>query len=224
MLDRGPESLRRKAHFATAARTRTRALSNPKVMAAIVGTFRRSHADRFQGAQDWLRFVILGGLLLTFSSLALASVISRDPLFDDLPGGPAIFGGTIVMIMIIKISSGRLYVDWLLSGALYVGVGFSQHLAETRGAAWPLLFCVLMAASGLSRIWIGMTTQGVAGYWPRYSGYVALLAAFAAVAAYLFGMPIRLGSLCAVDLLFQGLAMAGYGIALRPPRDYGKIL
>jgi uncharacterized membrane protein HdeD (DUF308 family) len=70
----------------------------------------------------------------------------------------ATFGGLILAIIMIRISRPKLYVDWILIGIAYLGLGLMlmrDPLLSSRTLF--AFFCVLLAASALLTLWIGAT-------------------------------------------------------------------
>jgi uncharacterized membrane protein HdeD (DUF308 family) len=182
--------------------------------------YRQAHEHRFYRDHDWLRLSVLGCVLLTFSTLALADALATRPLLGDVPGGSAMLIGATIILFTLKIARAEMYGDWILNGVLYVGIGVALSVDEASGHASPsILFCLLLMVSGATRIWIGLTTgpQAVAMWlWP--SGCVAVVGGIGAFAAWILAAPITPLSVFAADSLFQGISIAGFSASLRDAR------
>lgn len=188
-------------------------------LVSLICASRRAHRSRFGAESDWLRFSILGGLLLTFSCFALAPRALRMIVPGDAPGVTTMFAGMTVTIFMIKIAKRRLYMDWLAYGASIIAVGYVQALAVTLSDGWPLwLLCFSLAASGLSRVWIGLTMNRLSGDWLKGSGYIAVIGSFFLIVGGVLQIPIAVSSIVAIDLLFQGIAIAGVSLSLLEAR------
>jgi uncharacterized membrane protein HdeD (DUF308 family) len=126
--------------------------------------YRQTHEHRFHRDHDWLRLSVLGSVLLAFSTLASVDTLAMRPLLGDVPGGSAMFSGATIVLFIVKIARAEIYGDWILNGVLYVGVGVALSSDEAGGHASPsILFCLLLTASGVTRIWIGRPNDRSAG-------------------------------------------------------------
>jgi hypothetical protein len=61
----------------------------------------------------------------------------------------------MLCVIILRISRPAIYLDWIVSGLLYIGLGgalASQAMSSSASAL--TLFCVLLLATALLRIWI----------------------------------------------------------------------
>lgn len=183
----------------------------------LIAHFRYSHQYRFGGDRDWLRLSILGGVLLGFSTLALAEALARKPPFDNFAGEAAMFSGAAIVLFIVRISMTAIYADWILSGALCIGVGFSLIISGVHGdMPPPVLFCLLLLASGAVRLWIGITAYPrTAGNWLCYSGSIGALVGFLGFLSPFVDLPISALSVVATDLLFHAVSIVGFGLALQ---------
>jgi uncharacterized membrane protein HdeD (DUF308 family) len=181
---------------------------------------RQTHEHRFHRDHDWLRLSVLGSVLLAFSTLAFVDTLAMRPLLGDIPGGSAMFSGATIVLFIVKIARAEIYGDWILNGVLYVGVGVALSSDEAGGHASPsILFCLLLTASGVTRIWIGLTTDPrAAAMWLWSSGCVAVVGGIGAFAGWVLAAPITPQSVFAVDSLFQGISIAGFSASLRDAR------
>ena len=96
-------------------------LSN--LLSALSTAVRRSRvAGRFTGPVDWLRLVVLGVVLVNLAALALADTIFNGKIANG-SGLSAIFGGSMLCIAVIRIGRPAIYLDWIVSALLYIGLG-----------------------------------------------------------------------------------------------------
>jgi uncharacterized membrane protein HdeD (DUF308 family) len=186
----------------------------------ILADYRRSHAHRFRGERDWVRLSILACILLTFSILAFANLLAPARFPNDAPGAPAMFSGAAILLFIAKIDRTELYADWMVSGALYVGVGYALLVGDTHGGTLAQnSFSILLIASGVVRIWLGMTVEPrPASVWLCSSGCIALVSGFATFGSWALKAPLSSKLLLSLDLLFLGICMAGFSHSLRSAR------
>ncbi len=105
-----------------------------------------------------MRLVALGAIVVNLAALGLTGPIFGSRLADYSPGFPAIFSGAMLCIIVIRIGRPALYLDWIASGLLYIGLGslLSSHAVTASPMAFAL-FCALFLASALLRIWIAAT-------------------------------------------------------------------
>ncbi len=182
--------------------------------------YRRRFEHRFGHGNDWRRLAILGVLVISFSALALADAWAPTPIPDHFGGGSAIFSGIAVLLLIQKISRTRIYVDWMLNAIFYIGAGLTLYAVEALDHILPLvLVCAFLFASGLSRIWIGVTGEPqAAASWMLSSGCIALLSVLWIAGDQAFHMPTTPSIILAFDALFQGISIAGFGLSLKDAR------
>jgi uncharacterized membrane protein HdeD (DUF308 family) len=182
--------------------------------------YRRRFEHRFGHGNDWRRLAILGVLVISFSALALADALAPTPFPDHFGGGSAIFSGIAVLLLIQKISRTRIYVDWMFNAIFYIGVGLTLYADEALDHILPLvLVCTFLFASGLSRIWIGVTGEPqAAASWMLSSGCIALFSVLWIAGDQAFQMPTTPSIILALDALFQGISIAGFGLSLKDAR------
>lgn len=178
--------------------------------------YRNSYGARFDHRSDWLRLVSLGIFIITFGTLALANNLVPERIPGHFGGGTAIFSGAILFVLIQKISRTRIYLDWTLNGVSFMAVGCVLYANEALDHSYSLvLFCTFLLASGLSRIWIGYTTEPQAASWILSSGSIALLAVLWIVGAQVLQISTSPSNVLAFDILFQGVSIVGFGLSLK---------
>lgn len=187
----------------------------------VLTAYRHSHAHRFRQDRDWLRLSILASCLLAYSVLALTDALAPAGIAGDVAGIPAIFGGLTIAVFIAKIARAETYADWILSAAIYVGVGFSLLFNEVRGEALAQIsFAMLLIALGAVRIWIGLTVEpATAAMWLCSSGCIALVSGLVTIAGWAFAMQLPLRTILAVDLLSLGVSIARFSDSVRDAND-----
>jgi uncharacterized membrane protein HdeD (DUF308 family) len=181
-------------------------------------------AKRFRGPADWLRLAVLGVVLMSLATLALMDPVSGRKLPDYVPGISATFGGVMLCIAVIRIGWPTLYLDWIVSGLLYMGLGAILYRNST---AIPneifLLFCTVFLASAALRIWIAATlgAKDERRAWLMAGGLTGLFCAFWMIVMWLTEIAIDPDLVVCVDVMLYGLSIAGFGLSLREPGERG---
>ncbi len=190
-------------------------------LSAALAAYRRSRAPRFRQRRDGLRLSILASCLLAYSVLAFTEALAPGGVPGVVGGTPTIFGGVTIAIIIIKIARPEVYADWILSAAIYVGVGLSLFVGQARNEVLAQIsFSVLLIAAGAVRIWIGLTVdRESAAVWLCSSGGIAMASGLVAFADWLFAMQFSLPAMLAVDLASLGISIARFGILVRDGND-----
>lgn len=190
-------------------------------MKNIITPYRR-HSERhcegrFDHRSDRHRLASLGIFIIIFGTLALADNLLLMPIADPFGGVSAIFSATMVFLIIHRISGARIHVDWTLNAIFLMISGFVLYADETLEHIYALvLFCTFLFASGLSRLWIGYSEeQQAAASWMLRSGYIALLAALWVVSARVLQISTMPSNILALDILFQGISIVGFGLSLK---------
>lgn len=179
---------------------------------------RRLRAPRFQRPLDWLRLLLLAGILLILAAFAVAEALGPPGvLFSEFSGSEPLFAGVAIVLFIAKIGRQQIYGDWLLCGAVYAGVGVSLLSKGSSSEAWSLVaFCLCLITSGAARIWVGLCADPpAAGAWLVASGGIGMLGSLAAAVAKVWELPLSPLSVAATDLLLLAIAVAGFGLTLR---------
>ncbi|WP_440640888.1 hypothetical protein ACSHT2_06670 [Bradyrhizobium sp. PUT101] len=199
---------------------RSWAMSNASGNETATERSRRIFKDRFGNDRDWLRVVFLGVILITLSTVAIADALADEHPPGHFGGSSAIFGGIAVVLFVVKIARGALYWDWLLSAVLYFLAGLALSWDENLTSA-SSLFCVcsLMISCGAIRIWIGLTAFPEEGAsWILCSGLVDVCTGLWIALLWLLSTQTTVALIFAFDTLFQGMAIAGYGLSLKEER------
>ena len=190
-------------------------------MKNILAPYRRhseGHCDgRFNYHGDWLRLVSLGVFIITFGALALADHLAATSIADHFDGASIIFCGAIMFVVIEKISRTQIYFDWILNALFIMTLGFVIYADDTLEDIYSvLIFFTFLCSSGLSRLYIGYTEeQQAAASWMLRSGCIALLAALWIVGARVSQISMMPSNILALDILFQGISIVGFGFSLK---------
>jgi uncharacterized membrane protein HdeD (DUF308 family) len=185
---------------------------------STLGTAARRNrvAGRFTGPVDWLRLVVLGVVLVNLAALALAHAIFNG----NTPNGSglsAIFSGLMLWIAVIRIGRPAIYLDWIVSALLYIGLGFvlAGHAALVSTHVFGL-FCLLFIASALLRTWIGATLEAGGGTaWLMAGGLTGLFCVVWMIVMRLGAIDVNPDLILSVDLMVHGVSIAGFGLSLR---------
>lgn len=185
----------------------------------ILSSCRLRSRHRFSKQSDWMRLTALGYLLVLFAAFDLAFMFTPRAFLD--PAGLSIaFSGAAIVVMITKIAQPDVYLDWILNGALCIGIGILFHIDGTLPRSSLLAgACLLLALSSSTRIWIGLTA-----FPPRAAQWLFVSGCFAAAGSILIALAA--GSeptmaarwILAADVLHQGLCIIGFGNALNTAR------
>lgn len=177
-------------------------------------------AGRFSTPGDWRRLCALGAMLSGLAGVPVASFLVGGLTGDYLTGLASIVGGLLQFLLVLRIGSPDIYGDWislgLLDACLGVVLTFDPGLAFWMS---PALFTLLLAASSLVRIWIGLTlATGSAFTWLGTSGLMGLfllLWLWGATHAFSgFDRLVAVDLVLRVDLLLRGAAIVGFGLSL----------
>ncbi|MEP9390100.1 hypothetical protein [Mesorhizobium sp. KR9-304] len=186
----------------------------------MIARQRRHSTNRFAGESDGSRLVALGILLVTFGALTLASTLAIMPLPGHFGGSSALFGGIAIILFVVRTGTGAIYFDWIVLAVSSIGVGivlyFDEQIADTLSL---ILVCTFLGSSVAARLWIGSTAfPRKAASWILASGCLGAISGLCVVAVWVFRMPPASSVILALDGLFQGLAIIGFGASLRETR------
>ncbi len=189
------------------------------IFRAAISNRRRAISNRFRQPSDWIRLVALGILLIDLAALSLLNTLSGWGVNGYRPGMGAVFGGLLTGIITIRVARPALYMDWIATGILQIGLGFILS-GEPQLAAMPAfaLFCILFAALGTVRLWIGATLEPGKGAASLMAGGLTSLFCVAwAVIDRFAAIGVASDVIVATDLLLTGISIVGFGLALRHP-------
>jgi uncharacterized membrane protein HdeD (DUF308 family) len=178
--------------------------------------YRRRSRNRFCHTNDRLRLVLLGGLLVALNALVLTAALAITSGPSLFGSGSALFGGAAIALFITRMGRSKLYVDWILNGAFYIGAGFSLYADGALDHNLSLvLMCGFLLSSAVTRIWIGLTASPhAAATWMLSSGCIAVVGVLWIFCAWTLHMPTASRLVLALDSALQGVSIAGFGVAL----------
>ncbi|HVU26348.1 MAG TPA: HdeD family acid-resistance protein [Verrucomicrobiae bacterium] len=162
-------------------------------------------------------FVILAALAFGHLTAAtLASVIFIGSLMT--------IGGVIHIIHAFQMTTWKGFIYWAFAGMLY---GVAGVVALTNpvfaAATLTLIFAWLLIISGLLRIGLGIHLRRHSGWgWIVASGVITGLAGLIFATGWPSNTLWLLGMIIAIDLVFQGSSLIGFGFALKPTSHSGS--
>jgi uncharacterized membrane protein HdeD (DUF308 family) len=161
----------------------------------------------------WRWFAGLGAALILLGICASANLFLATVATIYYVGALMLFGG---ILQILHAAGTRKWGIWLLGGVLYLLAGIAMFNDPLFAAAFlTLLLAVSLGLSGVARLWFGMRIDLAGRGWLIASG----VASIAAAVLIGIGWPVNavwiLGLVLAVDLMFQGVALLGTGLAMR---------
>ncbi|KRE89006.1 hypothetical protein ASG87_05500 [Frateuria sp. Soil773] len=174
-----------------------------------------SAAARMRARWAWLfalGIVLIGLGILAFANMVLATIATVYYV-----GLLMTVAGAIQLLHAIGARNLGGFFYWLSGCVLYLVAGITALMNPLLASfILTLLLGLFAAASGLSRIWLGFRAKARHGWgWIVASGLVTAIVGL----IFIFGWPVNslwlLGMVLAVDLSFQGCALAGLAIRLR---------
>jgi uncharacterized membrane protein HdeD (DUF308 family) len=126
------------------------------------------------------------------------------------------FGGAAITLFIVKIGRTKLYIDWIMNGALYSALGLSLIGSVEHDETWSQMpFCALLMVSGVMRVWLGSTARPRSGgVWLCLSGGIAFISGFVALTGWALEMPLPPLLVMAGDLLLFAISIVRYSFEL----------
>jgi uncharacterized membrane protein HdeD (DUF308 family) len=169
----------------------------------------------------WGWFVALGVVMVVAGGFALGDTILVTFLSVIFIGAALLVGGVFQIIHAFANKEWGAFLLALLCGALYV-VGGVLIMDEPVNGSVVITICVMvaLALNGVLRIAMALRHRELPGWWLMLLG--GLLAIGVAVLLYL-SLPWSslwlLGTLIAVELIFNGVGWIRLGFALRAERQ-----
>jgi uncharacterized membrane protein HdeD (DUF308 family) len=168
----------------------------------------------------WGWFVALGVALLVLGFLAFGNLLAATLASVFFVGAMMIVGAVAQVIHALQVKGWGGFLLWLLSALLYGAAGVLVFANPALAAVTlTLVLAVALIASGALRIVSGVRLRPSSGWgWVVASGVISVLAGV----VFLLGWPVNslwlLGMVLAIDLVFQGVAAIGFGLALKSAR------
>jgi uncharacterized membrane protein HdeD (DUF308 family) len=166
--------------------------------------------------QRWARFVGFGALTALFgvAALVMTQAATLASVYTIAVFMILVGGSEIVLGVNAHLWSGRLPL--ILVGLLYVVAGsFVLANPETGAAGFTLLLGAALFATGLARLFIGVTLPHGASGLVVAAGSLTTLLGMAILLGWPANSGIVLGVFLGVDLLFYGASWIGFGLFLR---------
>ena len=170
----------------------------------------------------WGWFVAVGVAFVVLGTIAFLNVFVATVASVYFIGLLMLIGGAIQIAEAFGVKSWGSFLIWLLSGILYAAAGILAFMNPLLASLeLTLALAIVLVASGLMRIWIGIKERpGNNWGWIVAAGVVTLILGIIVA----LGWPVNslwvLGLFLAVDLIFQGWSFIAFGLALRS-RDTG---
>ena len=165
----------------------------------------------------WGWFVALGVLMIVAGVIALGSLLMATVVTALWVGVMMIVSGAFEIVHGFQMKQWGRFFLWIAIGALYVVAGFlvfRNPLLAAGVFTWLLGFGLIVA--GVVRIFLAMQMKsGSAWGWVVLSGIITLLLGVVILLQWPASSAYALGIFLGVDLLFDGAAWLGMGLALR---------
>jgi uncharacterized membrane protein HdeD (DUF308 family) len=155
-------------------------------------------------------FVVLGALAFGHLTVAtLASIIFIGSLMT--------IGGVINILHAFQLKPWKGFIYWVLAGVFYSVAGVVALTNPVFAAAMlTLIFAWLLIISGLLRVGLGIHLRRHSGWgWIVASGVVTGVAGFIFATGWPSNTLWLLGMIIAIDLVFQGSSLIGFGLAIK---------
>lgn len=165
----------------------------------------------------WGWFVLLGIALLVLGVIAAGNVLVATAVSVFFVGAMMIIAGIVEIIHAFGVKNWGTFIWWLLGGILYVIAGYFAFANPLLAAGVMTLFlAIFLIASGFARIWIGISSNGLAGRgWITLGGVVTALAGIIIAIGWPTNSLWILGLFLAIDLIFQGISYIALGFAIK---------
>ncbi|MFC5068201.1 HdeD family acid-resistance protein [Flaviflagellibacter deserti] len=165
----------------------------------------------------WKWLLLAGIALVAVGLIAAINVVSATVASILFIGAMMIAGGIAQLIHAFQVKTWKQSLLWILEGALYIVAGFLAFMNPLlASAAFTLMFALSVIAAGIVRIVAGFQIRPEANWgWLVAAGVLTLLVG----ALLLAGWPVNslwiIGFLLAFDLIFHGVALVMFSLALR---------
>lgn len=165
----------------------------------------------------WRWFATLGAIFIALGVIAVSNLLLATMVTIYYAGVLIIVAGVVQIIQSFGIKTWDGFFLWLSSGVLYTAAGVMIFMNPLLASViFTLLLALLTAASGFSRICLGIKARHEDGWqWIIASGSVTTIVGL----IFLTGWPVNslwlLGLVLSIDLIFQGYAMVAFGLQLR---------
>lgn len=172
---------------------------------------------------DWLKWVLLGALLIVFGVLALNNAVLASFSVTLVIGALFVAGGIVQIVAGFREAGRWSRITAIGLGALMTVLGALFLVDPFAGTiSLALTATVFIGAGGLLRLYYARETRGSPFFWPMLiSG-----AASVVLAVFIFFNPqltlALLGVLLGLDLVFTGAALVALGLHRRRGGPTGR--
>lgn len=165
----------------------------------------------------WGWFVALGVLMMIAGLIAALNLFLATVVSVFYVGALMLVSGIFQIVHAFSVKGWGRLAWWLLSGLVYAAAGviaFANPLLAS--GVLTLLLAAALLAAGVMRIWVGFENRERSNWgWIVAAGVVTALAGLIIAIGWPVNSLFVLGIFLAIDLLFQGATITGFGLALR---------
>ncbi|MDX3924716.1 MAG: hypothetical protein QHC90_02750 [Shinella sp.] len=149
--------------------------------------------------------------------IAGANAVLDHLVIGYRPGMASLFAGLLFSIIVIRLGRPKLYLDWIVVGALHICLGLMLTRDPNLVSTWyPILFYLFLMACALMTTWIGLTMDAAEERPPLVAGGVSsLVVVIGAIVDASVTRKIAPDMVLATSLLLLGLSAGTLGMALR---------
>jgi uncharacterized membrane protein HdeD (DUF308 family) len=165
----------------------------------------------------WIWLLLAGIALVAVGMIAAINVVLATVASILFIGAMMIVGGIAQLAHAFQVKTWKQSLLWVLVGALYVVAGLLAFMNPLlASAAFTLMFALSVIAAGVVRIVAGFQIRPEANWgWLVAAGVLTLLVGVLLLAGWPVNSLWIIGFLLAFDLIFHGVALAMFAIALR---------
>lgn len=184
---------------------------------ALVSSRRVTLRNRFKGPSQWRRLLCLGILLIDFAIIGIAASLYQLSLIAYEAGTAAVTGGAALAIIIFRIARPSLAFDWILVGAILIGVGLALMRDPSMSSVSTfVVFSMLLTTLSIALIWIGAITSPTGGRASiMAAGFTALLCTAVTIVIQITAPVLPPDIVASVILLLIGMSLFGLALSLR---------
>jgi uncharacterized membrane protein HdeD (DUF308 family) len=164
-------------------------------------------------------FVGAGAALVALGLLAIALPFAFTIAADFAVGALLVIGGAVHGAHALRGPRGAGMAWRLVVAALYLVAGVLAIAHPVTGAlALTIVLAAFLAATGVTRIGLGLHLRPIAGWgWTVFNGALSLVLGFLLLAGWPSTAAWAVGLFIGVDLLFAGWSLLAIAAAARHP-------
>jgi uncharacterized membrane protein HdeD (DUF308 family) len=165
-------------------------------------------------------FIALGVFMVVAGGLALGDTVLVTLLSVIFIGAVLVISGIVQIIHAFATKEWAAFAFALLCGALYVVGGFVIMREPLHGSVViTILLLAVLSVGGILRIVMALRHREVAGWWLLLlTGLISIVLAAILYLSLPWSSFWLLGTLIAIELIFQGVAWIRLGFSLRQLR------